>query len=415
MTIPFTTIFFFCPQVGQYRNGSLTRLGPNFYARTDELGGCELSVMVQPPFLPYVARKDDRHPGGIVEELMTMLANSMNFTLKYVWSSTYEGMMEHLLASDLNVFMDMMPRASTPATNYRFSVGITKVTFIVPRSGRREGSMLSRLLSPSDSSVYVGILAIFLGLMGVSWLAGYRDLANVLLKTFGSLLGIGVGKYPNLTWMKIFLWFWLLPSYVLIQAYLACLTKQFAFPSIPVEIDSINELVNSDLDVLCGSGTFRAICSQRESIFQALCQKCRLVNDETIWDEFYPNFLKTRMMNNTAVIANLEYLNAHPAFLHVHAINGQSTNVNQLIEVRPGSAYIFVMGNLYDRLFASGLIQFWKELYSNRARHKLTNSSKEFILREFHECCFFLLFVGLAISSICFIAEIIMYNYINKK
>ncbi|KAK0156777.1 hypothetical protein PV327_011628, partial [Microctonus hyperodae] len=121
----------------------------DFHPHENDLGGCDLLVMVQPQFLLYVVSKDDGHQNGIAGELMRMLGISMNFTPKYVWSSTVEGMMKHLDESYLNLFMDV-------------------VTFIVPINEKRELTKGKLLLLPFDSLVWVLSLCVVKCLMVLS-------------------------------------------------------------------------------------------------------------------------------------------------------------------------------------------------------------------------------------------------------
>ncbi|KAK0076340.1 hypothetical protein PV325_005552, partial [Microctonus aethiopoides] len=122
-----------------------------FHPHENDLGGCDLLVMVQTQFLLYVVSKDDGHQNGIAGELMRMLGISMKFTPKYVWSSMVED----------------------------FFVGMSQVTFIVPINKKRELTK-GKLLLPFDSLVWVFTLR------------------------FGLLMSVGVGTFPNFEWMRIF-------------------------------------------------------------------------------------------------------------------------------------------------------------------------------------------------------------------
>lgn len=395
------------PQVGQYRGGKFSVHEDGLYPCLNDLGGCELSVMVQPPMLPYV-EKMENSPGGMIGDLMETMAKAMNFTPNYVWSVNHQDMINHIYSRDLNIMVDMIPRATLPATDYRFSVGVVAVGFIVPRRNTRK--MWNSFFALYDQSTWLVLAIILIFVAVLSTVSKGIKTGNAVLKIYGTLLGVGVrGITSEGGWMRVFLWFWLLPAYVLMQSYLAYLTKNIVIPVFVPEIHTLNDLAHSRLDLMCSNSTRNGICKLQEVPFPMLCAKCRIVNDEEIWSDFYSNLMRSGIMNDTSAIANCEFLAAHPAFLNVHALN-EITRVNQFIEVRPGSAWIFELQKIFQRVFASGLIHYWRRRFVDTQRRKSAVDSIHVFHSEFGWNSFGLLIIGWLVASGCFFMELIFHR-----
>ncbi|KAF7987438.1 hypothetical protein HCN44_003200 [Aphidius gifuensis] len=397
--------------IGQYSNGVLKNKTLSYYPPNDNLGGCELSIMIQPPFLPYIENINKSKPDGYIPELIDMLSESMNFTPKYETSWTLDRVIEHLNSSDLHIAFDMLPRSSLVGTNYKFSIGMTNKTWAVTKGGYT--SIWTKLLTPFDKYIWLLIIIMITLLLIVSKISNDPDTLETMLKLFGSLLGVGVGNINNTKWLKLFFCFWLLPTYVLTQYYLGYLTNSFTILPQISEINTLKDLRDSGIKIICtnyGKNTTNKWLSQNEI---ELLEKCHVLSDDYYWNDFYQRFLKSGMLNNTAIVANLEYVDGNEAFLNLHTIQEGRTNVNQLVHAKPGSDWIFHMNKLYNRVYSTGLIEHWKNKYSTKKKRQETNVRDEYIHIDILKCAFILELIGLLISFIVFIGELIIHYNIN--
>lgn len=137
----------------------------------DNLGSCELNIMVQPPSMPYIEQKN-QNPGGYVGLYIEEMSRILNFTPNYVWSWKREDQLAHTQTNNMNVLLDLLPRILAPVTKFSFCFNVVKSGWILPSP--KQTFNWSKFTSPYDYITWILIASILLCslVLGFFWKEG---------------------------------------------------------------------------------------------------------------------------------------------------------------------------------------------------------------------------------------------------
>lgn len=365
--------------------------------------------MIQPHFLPYVENKGP-NPGGVAGNLLKELGRIMNFKPIYVWKVNGAEISEHFERHNLNVVLNLVPRVPPSYDKYIFSIGLVQKVFIIPRGDNV--FHLNELLNPIDRTTWIFIFVIFLFIGIICFTVRQSESMKIIFDIYGIFLGVTVGEFLDIRWLKCFLFFFLLPSFVFFQAYLASITENLSTPGTFQEIFTIDDLMKSDLKILCDKEIRDYACPEYKNAHRKLCNYCTNISDEYLYNEFFPNLFTTGLLNNSAVEINKFVLLSHPNIHQdVNVIEKDQISLNQFAKVREGNDYIFEMAKVYRKFAESGILNFFVERFATyKGPFK---KKKKYEIK--YKLLYIIMIPGWIISLIAFLGEIIVNKCSRKQ
>lgn len=366
--------------------------------------------MIQPHFLPYVENKGS-NPGGVAGNLLKEFGRIMNFTPVYDWKIKAAEIREHFEKHNLNVALNLVPRVSPVHDKYRFSIGLVQKVFIIPRGDNV--FRLNELLNPIDGTTWIFIFVIFLFIAIICFTVRQTESMKIIFDIYGIFLGVSVnqGELLDIKWYKCFLFFFILPSFVFFQAYLASITENLSTPGNFQEIFTMNDLMKSDLNILCDQEITEFACPQYKNLPKKLCDHCTNITDEYLYNEFFINLFTTGMLNNSAVEINKYVLLSHPNIHQdVNLIEGDQISLNQFAKVRAGNEYIFEMAKTFRKFSENGILKFFIQRFATY-KGPFTKKKKYEIK---YKLLYIIMIPGWIISLIAFLGEILV-NRCSRK
>ncbi|XP_076065006.1 uncharacterized protein LOC143039040 [Oratosquilla oratoria] len=235
----------------------------NFYGL--EMKGVTLDFR---PFTDYF-----KTPGSLVVNpkdsldfyILDVIAKKLNFTYKLVmpedglWGVLDKGKWSGVVG-DVQKRRANFSLVLSVTMERRLFVDFTRVYYIDPLSfvsaKSRPQPQWLKLITPFSGGVWATVLMTILGGFLLYYFL-YRiqrfldtitvTLSRVFMHVFGSFLGQSLFVIPWLTAAQMFLGFWLLYSFLITTYYKTSLTAALAVPSRPHTIDTLLQLLNSDL------------------------------------------------------------------------------------------------------------------------------------------------------------------------
>lgn len=370
----------------------------------NNFGGCNLTFLIQPHCLPYV-QNPGPNPGGVMGNFLNEVSKLMNFRPIYTWGLKKSDLVKHLKEHNLNLVMNLIPRTPKVDHKYRFSIGLADKVFIIPRGVNI--LKLDELLNPFDAITWIFIFFIFIFLAIICYTVRQNETMTILYDIYAIFLGVTVDEFPNVRWFKCFLFFFLLPSYVAFQAYLATITENLSAPENVQEISTMDDLLKSDLDILCDEQIRDHVCPMFEDGQRKLCDYCKNVTDEYLHNEFFPNLFRTAMLNNSVVEISENILLAYPNVRQeVDIISTTKLSLNKFIRVRAGNNYIFEIENVFRRLRENGLLKIYMDRFATYRGHVRKN--KKYELR--FQLLYIIMIPGWMLALIAFLVEILVHR-----
>ena len=329
----------------------------------NNFGSCNLTFMIQPYFLPFIGNGTGPNPGGVMGNFLQEVSKLMNFRPIFKKSLKTSDLQDHLNEHNLNVIMNLIPRVPTVEHKYRFSLGLVNKVFIVPRS--ENILKVDEFLNPFDIITWTFIFFIFFSVTIICYTFRQKETMKILFDIYGILLGFTVGEFPNVRWFKCFLFFLLLPSYIAFQAYLANITINLSTPENIQEISTIDDLMMSNVDILCDEEITEHTCPRYKHKQKKLCDYCKNVTDEYLYNEFLPNLFRTAMLNNSAVEISEVFLKVYlNVRREVDVLSNDKISLNQFVRVRAGNNYIYEIEKTFRRFNENGILKKFVDRFS---------------------------------------------------
>ncbi|XP_068238809.1 ionotropic receptor 21a-like [Palaemon carinicauda] len=427
----------------------------NFYGKT--LKGVTLDFR---PFTDYKVTEGSRkvQPSPSLDVyILDMIARHLNLTYDLVMPE--DGLWGTLDASKghwSGVVGDVQFRRAdfslclSVTLERRRSVDFTRVYYMDPLSfvtakNRPEPPWLKLITPFTDKlwalvviSVIIAMFLYYFFFFSQSVLSSHKvPPSNAFMDVLGSFLGQSLEQLPKLTAAQILLGFWFLYSFLLTTYYKTALTASFAVPKVPPTIDTLTQLLNSDLNygMIDAKGSeYQLFSTSNVILYQELFKRMTFYSsEESMRRVAEGKYAYIYFRSNLQTIVNTEFT----------ASSGETNLHISSEEFFPGGyGWAFPKGAPYRRTFdkvmlkciEAGLIAKWvRDLYSiYLAENQLLKTPEEaqmaeeaivtepngglVILNLHHfQGAFLALFFGYGLGVVLLGAEVVTGKLISRK
>ncbi|KAJ9580701.1 hypothetical protein L9F63_024121 [Diploptera punctata] len=393
---------------------SETNLVHQIIERPKTYKGCRwhLYAIHEPPF--NVKNELEFVTSGIELELLGYVASHFNFTVEQ--PSSYE----HFIRKNLILFGS---NANFPISTSLFAeIYYTQTyTWFLPRVGvQPHWSNVTRVFKVETWACVLFSLIIVSAFLKVLNIANREDTVTCFLNTWAVFLNVAFKQLPSNVRLRILFFSWVITSVALTTVFQSFMTSFFIDPGKGHQIDTIEELLKSDLNLSIGLHENSIHCWQTmlEIIYDFLTftNECSMLNYSVrnaniaflVSEEvFLFNFRSLGMLNRTS---------------YFHKFSNGVINVHRSINMDITSPYLRQVNTVIKRLVESGIVDkivdnyvdptgLWKQINSgHRILEDYVPLSLFHLLSSFIYLC-----LGFIMSFVVFVAEIITNYCVNHK
>lgn len=294
-------------------------------------------------------------------------------------------------------------------------------TYIVPTGIRGKQTVwLSFLLSEFEDDIWILIAlsiittaAVFLLFLKYRRHGGFSNDFS-LLHLLSTIIGVSV-KHPVFTEMKIFYLVWVYINLVLTSLYQSMLSSKLAIPTADQNIETLEQLLQSDLPIFGSANFYKFFQKYREEENIG-----RIVDRYVVTKESVENVVEMIEKERNITLGWYKSMFNYYTLLH----NGSRNSMNMLKECLLSPYFGIVMKKyspftkhvnyVVDGLVRGGLIKHWADLYSSDDQQHLRQPVMKLTMEKLKGIFFFWM-GGLLVSILIFLGEKIYYGHFNSK
>ncbi|RLZ02150.1 Ionotropic receptor 127 [Cephus cinctus] len=344
------------------RNGSLIRNTP-FYQRVKNLNGCQLRAVTSNglPYVQIYIENNITKVRGIEGNLINIMAKRMNFTIKI--TDVDSGIKINLTSPDTKEFIrvnwsDICFGAKQVARNDKVEASVflwdCEKVWIVPKS--QPILILKHEFLPFDKYVWISvIITMIIGFVVFKTFINDQHTSILMLWSFFLGIAVEMTNSPKRLSARIFLTAWLIFCYVVTRAYLSSMEGFLTKPKFEPEIDTYDQLINSNIPMYGMNYMRMYYCSENDIISKIICERFVPRTNNEVYDDIKVKGVTAAFISKLGIVGNLKLLRDH----EYHVMKENVVKYTIVFYVKLGAPYLEEINRIITCMLETGFIELW--------------------------------------------------------